>query len=287
MKQIISLFFAVSTIFSCWAQQIEVTGSFVDDPYNVGTFSTIDHSTMECIYNHTITDTINIDVRNGFEILQIGNTLSHYGSYGEYRVDSILIHRKINQLSFREYSSISSKYNNAKNRLGYTVVIKNQKLNKLDIYDKVFIDNYVYSEPIPDFNWTLSAEEATFCGYKCKKASCRFRGRQWIAWYTEEIPVDNGPWKFSGLPGLILHIEDSNSEHVFTAISVRIGNSDIYLDDKEYLKTTRKKFNKELYDYKNNPGQFVNMSHVAPKNADGSPARIPKRRLFFNPIELE
>ena len=285
MKQIISIFIALFPTTSCLA--FEVRGSMANEPCTLTPTTVIDTGVMECIYNHTITDTINIDIRNGFEILQIGNNISHYGSYGEYRVDSVLIHRKINQMSFREYSSISSTYNNAKNRLGYTVVIKNQKQNQLDVYDKVFIDNYVYSEPIPDFNWTLSREEASFCGYKCKKATCRFRGRQWIAWYSEEIPVDNGLWKFSGLPGLILHIEDSDSEHVFTAISVRSGNFDICLDDKDYLKTTREKFNKELHDYKNNPGQFVTMSHVAPQNADGTLARIPKRRLFFNPIELE
>ena len=285
MKLITSIFFTFFATITCWG--FDVQGAMSNAPCNLTPNKVIDSGMMECIYNHTITDTINDDVRSGFEILQIGNSYSRFASYGKYRVDSVFNHRNTDKMTLGEYSSTSKKYNSAKNRLGHTVIIKNLKLNRIDTYDKVFIDNYVYSESCPDFNWSLSGDKAIFCGYKCKKATCRFRGRLWTAWYTEEIPIDNGPWKFNGLPGLILHIEDSNAEHVFSAISVRNSNADIYLEEKDYIKTTREKFNKELLDYKNNPGQFVTLSHVAPKNADGSPTRIPKRRLFFNPIELE
>jgi hypothetical protein len=39
---------------------------------------------------------------------------------------------------------------------------------------------------------------------ECKKATTNFRGRYWEAWYTEEIPIGQGPWKLCGLPGMIL-----------------------------------------------------------------------------------
>lgn len=53
-----------------------------------------------------------------------------------------------------------------------------------------------------------------------------FRGRHWLAWYSD-LPISEGPWKFCGLPGMILRIEDSNHEHLFTAISIRNIKSNI------------------------------------------------------------
>jgi GLPGLI family protein len=57
--------------------------------------------------------------------------------------------------------------------------------------------------------WLFLKGDKKFNNMNCKKAQTTFRGRTYIAWYTLEIPVSIGPWKFSGLPGLILSIEDS------------------------------------------------------------------------------
>jgi GLPGLI family protein len=59
---------------------------------------------------------------------------------------------------------------------------------------------YWYSEETPKINWKLSDETKTMIGYNCKKATCRFRGRNYIAWYAMDIPIKAGPYKFSGLP---------------------------------------------------------------------------------------
>lgn len=68
---------------------------------------------------------------------------------------------------------------------------------------------YSVSEKIPEMNWKLYNEEKKISNYNCKKAETSFRGRNYVVWYTEEIPISSGPWKFNGLPGLILSVEDS------------------------------------------------------------------------------
>ncbi len=60
--------------------------------------------------------------------------------------------------------------------------------------------------------WKLSNEEKDIKGYNCKKAICFYRGRNYTAWFTPEIPIPEGPYKFKGLPGLILEIEDDRGE---------------------------------------------------------------------------
>ena len=84
-----------------------------------------------------------------------------------------------------------------------------------------------YDEPQPSFVWTMSADTMTVSGYLCQRADTDYRGRHWTVWFTPEIPVDCGFWKFSGLPGLILKAEDSERYYSFTAVSIKNAKEDI------------------------------------------------------------
>jgi GLPGLI family protein len=57
-------------------------------------------------------------------------------------------------------------------------------------------------------------------GYKCQEAKTRLGGRSFTAWYTTEIPLSDGPYKFQGLPGLILEAYDDTKEHHFLMVSL-------------------------------------------------------------------
>lgn len=59
-------------------------------------------------------------------------------------------------------------------------------------------------EEIPKIKWDLGNETKKIGGFDCKKATANFRGRDYVCWYTEEIPLPYGPWKLQGLPGIIL-----------------------------------------------------------------------------------
>jgi len=79
-----------------------------------------------------------------------------------------------------------------------------------------------YVEEDMGLHWEFSPEEIMIGDYLCKKATAFFRGRHYTAWYSEKIPLPIGPWKFHGLPGIILKVSDDNNEVQFILKNVEI-----------------------------------------------------------------
>ena len=102
----------------------------------------------------------------------------------------------------------------------------------------------------PEQKWELNDDTLTVCGYLCNNAITKFGGKVWTAWYCSEIPISDGPWKLSGLPGLILKAEDATKTHTFEAISIRKSDRPIYIDknisqmkvDKNIFEKIKQKF---------------------------------------------
>ena len=74
------------------------------------------------------------------------------------------------------------------------------------------------------FDWLLTNDSEEILGYKCTKAVCKFRGRCYEAWFTTDLPFKAAPWKFHGLPGVILKVETDDKRIKFLAQSVDIKN---------------------------------------------------------------
>jgi len=74
-------------------------------------------------------------------------------------------------------------------------------------------------EPIA-IQWKIEADTAKIGGFKCQKATTNFKGNAYTAWFTSEIPAAFGPWKFNGLPGLILQCQDDTGFFKVTATKV-------------------------------------------------------------------
>lgn len=122
--------------------------------------------------------------------------------------------------------------------------------SKDSIYNQgmVLSKPYYIKDQLYSPKWTLIKEFKTIGEYKCQKATTTFRGRKYIAWFCVEIPVNFGPWKLNGLPGLILEIEDDlriihmiaksiviNSAENFDFSCKSIPKSGMQLSMKEYI----------------------------------------------------
>ena len=106
------------------------------------------------------------------------------------------------------------------------------------------VGSFVYEEELNSFDWQILDDTMLVDGYRSQKAVCSFGGRTWEAWFADELPFDEGPWKFSGLPGLILKVADTRGHYSFEMISIEVPdeNMKIEWEDKNRMKTTKKGF---------------------------------------------
>jgi len=98
-----------------------------------------------------------------------------------------------------------------------------QENNTIYISQKYKGESILIQDSLPNFNWNLiKGKTKTINEFICKKATLHFRGSDVIAFYTEEIPLSFGPWKFKGLPGLILEIYNINDAVIHHSIVKKI-----------------------------------------------------------------
>lgn len=99
-------------------------------------------------------------------------------------------------------------------------VYKDFKTQKMFFRGKIGFEKVATSEPIPDFQWEMLEGDSIVCDYHCQKARTTFRGRTWVVWYSLDLPYNDGPWKLSGLPGLILKATDMKGDFSFSAYKI-------------------------------------------------------------------
>lgn len=70
--------------------------------------------------------------------------------------------------------------------------------------------NYFIYDEVKKPQWKIDEKSTKkILGYTCIKATTTFRGAEMTAYYTKELPYSAGPFKFFGLPGLILDIREN------------------------------------------------------------------------------
>lgn len=143
-------------------------------------------------------------------------------------------------------------------------------------------------------DWQLIPDSTTtIIGYHCQLAKTNFKGRTWYAWYAEDIPLPEGPWKLIGLPGLTLKAYDENKEYSFTAIGMSTLTAPTPIT---FPKAKREEISqKDLREFKEKftPGmvlETLNIKIIKIQNEKGNPIDMKKfmnKKNVFNPIELQ
>lgn len=230
-------------------------------------YSVIDSTIIKCSYEYIeLEDTLKTYKRNDLIFLEIGSKCSKSYSYYTFRFDSLRSTPKGHKELSRQIVNFGKNYLSKDADLGQivsthpfyrlsTCVYKNYPEGKMTVTDFIVSNDYLYEDSLDIQKWTLSEDSTkNILGYECQQASCDFRGRQWTAWFALGIPVNEGPWKFRGLPGLIMEVYDRGEQEHFIINGIEqkvfepIYYGTIGKDINKFEKTTFTKFLKASYD---------------------------------------
>ena len=199
---------------------------------NQGKMSVIDSTKLRVWYAMNADSLLDMNTYVDYQRLDVGDSISRYYSWFVFNSDSLIKEwRKQNPKaqSVPSWRGPGGKNKNLYIQYQYSdLYIQNGHLteyacmpSRLERY------NGQYTEEYPLQNWIISFEIQELLGYTCQKATCHFRGRNYVAWFAPDIPVRQGPWKLGGLPGLILKAHDTDSLYTFEAVKVETGKHPI------------------------------------------------------------
>lgn len=217
------------------------------------------------------------DLTNQYILLANGSTSKFFSPMTEY-IDSLnsTPEGKAKYQEMTKNAYLGGKLDQLPRKDGSYYILKSLDENIIRYYDNAGLDKFFYEETPEEWHWEIGDATKNILGYECVEATTNFHGRKWTVWFTPEIPVHNGPWKFDGLPGLILEAIADGNQYQFVATGVQQTNKNIgivYLAD-EYEKSSRKDFLKAKRTFIDNPLGKINAAFGGDNtkviNEDGS-----------------
>ena len=159
-------------------------------------------------------------------VLEVGNKSSRYYSYLADQMDSVFVKSK-GHGGISPHLKLGLKSNEKANYDDFYKDYPQKGL--LTVCSGILQREFIYTESIPQMDWNIIQEQDTIIlGYPCFKAELKFRGRKYYAWFTPQIPINEGPWKFQGLPGLILSVRESTGFFEWDIIEIKKSSRPIY-----------------------------------------------------------
>jgi len=225
-------------------------------------------------YKYIPDSTNKADVKTELMILDVTKSGSEYYSREKFISDSIMKADIEKQMK----SGLGNVNVNRKDRSGNVNfrVTKSYPEYKVFLYKNISSDQYKISEDEKP-EWKIFPDKEKIGEYNAQKATTDFGGRKWIAWFSTDIPVNDGPYKFYGLPGLIVKVEDTTGSHIMTLVGNKSfeqtkekepelpnGMIVLGLGDKE-IEVTEKQYKKLWKDYINDPAK--NLRQMMMKNS--------------------
>lgn len=243
----------------------------------------LEEGSIEVYYNLKFQhDSLNPDfIEEELMLLIAGKNYSVFSSYNIYKLDSINIHMDVltTQKMRQNYFSVlppPSRFN--------FFIYKNFPKGKITTTGYIIPDQFKYTEPLLDNGWSLTGEKKIISGYSAQKAIINFGGRSWIAWFTPEISISEGPYKFSGLPGLIILLYDTNNQYVFEMVSFyQNTNRSIEFPEKRYIDISKIDFLKAQMAFREN---IIGMAQQYGLDNHAQQVAAENMLRRNNPIEL-
>lgn len=215
-------------------------------------------------------------VNTGFTL-----TISPTESFSSYVFEGLLVESSDSVVTQTDEFTVNTVIFQKSKIFRKSEIQKDFNNNSLVSYEAIYGEKefYLVEESIPVMNWQVLGEKKEFLGFEVQKAKTSFRGREYTAWFCPKIQISDGPWKFSGLPGLILEISSDDGFMKFSAyeIALNISYSEIEPLNRKYtdLSVINRESKKKL-ELKNIEKQ---QKYLKSKNPDNLEVKIETHNL--------
>ncbi|ADV48388.1 Protein of unknown function, Porph ging [Cellulophaga algicola DSM 14237] len=114
-------------------------------------------------------------------------------------------------------------------------VFKDFKEKKIFYRDRIGLKDFKIKDSLSNTQWNLTTTTKEILGYLCQEATTNYGTREYTAYFTTQLNYPDGPWRFSGLPGLILEIKSDDDFFKLIATSIAIKKEQLVLEN-PYIK---------------------------------------------------
>jgi GLPGLI family protein len=248
---------------------------------------TLDSAYFQCLYKlEYAKDSLAFERRRTDEmLLLVGNKVSAFFSYRQYLSDSL---QKANPEMYKPQvirnadgtGSVTPALKPTRTSENKEFLYLTPSEGKLFCLSKIWSNYFMYEDNLRPPAWHISTDTARILNYTCNKAATTYKGREWTAWFTYDIPVPEGPWLLRGLPGIILKAYDKNEDYIFECTGIerlKLKKPIVKDEEHEYRLVSKKDYMKEEAKFYDDP-----LKYFGARTAFDTQTIIRK----INPIEL-
>lgn len=213
------------------------------------------------LFSYKTEETQDMFSKKDLMYLDIGNSNTKFYSRYEQVRDSVASEDIRKGLSAYEIVENKRLY-----KKGLKIIVYGLADNNQFVTTEGLVGYYQYSEQRTLPTWKIDTVKKEIAGYNCQKASARYLDREWIVYFTTEIPINQGPWKLWGLPGLIVEAKDKDNlfsfelegfEVIKEEKSILFQNKT--LTGKPYVNISKKKLQELETIYYKDPLEFIKL----------------------------
>lgn len=222
--------------------------------------------------------------------LMLNQSMSGFRSAANYILDSIK-----NTVTYKDKPQMERVAMGSKYRSNFEeYILINLAKKEITYTTKVFLSipnatSPQYTEQIIP-KWLISKETKKIKNILCTKAETTLFGRKWIAWYSNEHPFPFGPYKFYGLPGLIVNIADTTGSYIYELHNFKQKLIEYPRTIHENIVKVSKAKSIEMY----NTSRYTNVMFKDIKEEGSGPDQMKrmqevfdkKKKMENNPLEL-
>lgn len=185
-----------------------------------------------------------LDVKDGKSFFTSEKLLKSDSLLQTYRKELPIV--KEDRKKKKEDAEFYARIEKDKKRSFFPFYIMKDLKNGVSTYHEAFFGHEIQYPEDRKLDWKLTEETSKIAGYNASKATVNFGGREWTAWYAPEIAIPDGPYKFFGLPGLILRLEDGKGDYKFELLrKIVVQSPYTFVPKPDALVSSHKKLNSD------------------------------------------